>query len=109
MMIEVLSQLMMSRGTTNLRNRMNQQLIYDVFFQNLLVIQNFFVATEMQQREFVCGTRSMKSDTHMISVALQLTQKMMLWWPQLMRVMQEQPDIETLFEIVFLKLDTDRL
>ena len=41
MLIEILSQLMTSKGTENMRNRMNQQLIYDMFFQNLLVVQNF--------------------------------------------------------------------
>jgi len=57
----------------------------------------------------VTGSRPLSRDTHLISISLQLTQRMMFLYPKLMRVFTEFPNISQIIEIVFLKLKNERI
>lgn len=55
------------------------------------------------------GAILMKSDHNFITISLSLTRKMMFWWPQLMKVMSEQPNIHLLFQTTFLNLTSEKI
>lgn len=48
LLIEILTAFMSSRTIVGLKDKMSQQKIYDVFFQNVLVMQNFVSAVMLQ-------------------------------------------------------------
>ena len=57
---------------------MTEQIVFDIFNQTLLITFNYIMAVEQQQtREITSGMRPLKSDQHLISISLQLCQKMM--------------------------------
>ena len=51
----------------------------------------------------------LKNDMHLISIALQLLQKMMFLHPMLMQVLIAFPNIEQILQLVFLKIQTERI
>ena len=110
MLIEIISQLLSGRWYKTLSGMMTEQIVFDIFNQNLTVIQNFIMAVAQQQdHQIAPGTRPLKNDQHLISISLQLCQKMMFQHPKLMQVLSHFPNIETLFQTVFLKLETERI
>jgi len=62
MLIEIASQFLSSRWYGCLKDVMTQQIVFDLFNQNLLVFQNFILAVESQQSEFAPDTRLLKND-----------------------------------------------
>lgn len=109
MQLEIVSQLLSSRWSASVKDFLSEQVVFDIFNQNLLVTQNFILALERQQRDFVEGQRQLKSDQHLISVSLMLTQKMMFLHPKLMRVLTDFANIDQVFNCAFLKVDTERI
>ena len=78
MLIEIVSQLLSSRWQKTINEMMTEQIVFDIFQQNLLIIHNYIMAVEQQQScEITPGSRPLRSEQHLISISLQLCQKMM--------------------------------
>ena len=88
---------------------MTEQVVYDLFNQNLILFQHFINAVVAQQREIRADARPLKNDQHLISISLHITQKMMFLYPNLMKVFSEFPQIDHLIQIVFLKIETEKI
>lgn len=70
MLIEMISTFLTSKWLNRLQDIKNEQIVFDLFNQNLYVLQNFILGIERQQKELVAEVRPLKNDTHLISISL---------------------------------------
>lgn len=112
--IEIMLQLFGKTWYSKIQPHLTEQIVFDLFNQNLLVIHNFINAVLAQQQMQSNGTkiesdRILKNDMHLASTALSLMQLMILKQPALIKVLIAFPKIEQLFQIVFLQIENERI